>query len=1108
MDPLSALALAGNILQFIEFTTKLLSTGVEVYKSATGIVNANLGLEEISQQLSSLSSCLCVNEGNNPGSASENALRSIADLCNTDCARLLSVLNDLKIKDGSQRGWKSFRIALKLAWKDEQEIEKLMTRLRDRQSMMTLHLCAISNEWLRNMNLKLQHLDDQNRDLQLQHLDKLKEISSSVQDIKLKINHSQLSGSGHAFSAAQLDDLATKVSHISVVERDIGKEQAILRSLDYRSRPSRHNNIATAHARTFNWIFGAPNDANNRGDFLKWLRESDGVFWITGKPGSGKSTLMKYLADHEKTRDSVQDWAGPGRVVIASHFFWSSGSSMQTSAQGLYRSLLFDIFRQCPELISEVCPSRWRVADHPYAASQDWLPGDLLDCFQAIKTNSTSSVRFCFFVDGLDEFDGDYIEIAQTLAEIAKSSRIKLCVASRPLNEFRDQFGANMSCVLLVHELTWNDILKYAQSRLQDHPRWSVLGLDIEAAQLFLQNIANMAQGVFLWVTLVTQSLRNGLTNDDTIEDLNARLECLPKTLEAFYKQMLDSVDPIYHRKSADLLQMQMARIRLHPRLSWTMPWAMALIHEREHANPDYAVTMPRQTLTNADIESLREQTSRRLTAKCRGILEIKVHEVVFIHRTALDYLKTPEMVDYIQARSGKGFNASLSLLRAYVGCLKMGINRVTEGHAPVLQNDVYRFNEQSFSLPLFIAANARSEGAEDAVLFKHIECLEGLSMMIVDPEKKDKYLDRLNVWSTPVGSLCGPLCSSPFVGSLIRRAEAGFAAEKLSNNVAYFRRTPRPALWSLMVYRTARLDYPWWKSSVDLLRLLLEHGYDPNEVFLAEQENHRLMGLQGPNDWWKEPDSLTVIQLKPSTSPGFEPHSEQRSVWLDFLISCKITGCLGPRRQVEIALEKNYTTQPLYTQPGCSTIRKKTINTGLEHGVYSLLLRYGADPNAHISPFTTVWVDFVCLPIKHPSVITATERFLEALDDFFKYGADLGASAIGLTLDPGDTVSHLPFCMITGWDTFCEALEDFTSSKAGRELAFIADIAMKMIKQATRARWPLGRLPSIIDRVFPKSLQQPLLDLIAQGQGTDNPATRWKRPFEGTEAGEESKRL
>ncbi|KAI1775620.1 hypothetical protein F4818DRAFT_414390 [Hypoxylon cercidicola] len=1105
MDPLSALALAGSILQFIEFTTRLLSTGVEVYKSATGTANANLALEDISQQLSSLCSCLSTAEGNTQGSANEIALRSIASQCNTDCARLLSVLNDLKVKDGSQRGWKSFRIALKLVWKDEQEIEKLMSRLKDRQSMMTLHICVISNEWLQNMDFKLRHLDDQNRDSGLQHLDKLNEISSHVQDIKLKISRPQLSGLGYAFSAAQLDDLATRVSHISVVERDITKEQAILRSLDYRSRPARHENITMAHARTFSWIFGAPDDINNRGNFLKWLRESGGVFWITGKPGSGKSTLMKYLADHEKTRDSVQNWAGPGKVVIASHFFWSSGSSMQTSVQGLFRSLLFDVFRQCPELISQACPSRWGVTDLSYAATQDWQFNELLECFQAIKTKGTSSVRFCFFIDGLDEFSGDYIEIVQTLADITNSSRIKLCVSSRPLNEFRDQFGVNMSCVLFVHKLTWNDILEYTRSRLQDHPRWSVLGLDVQASQLFLQKIADMAQGVFLWVALVTQSLRNGLTNDDTIEDLHARLECLPKTLEAFYKQMLDSVDPIYHRKSADLLQMQTAR-------NYTMPWAIALIHEREHANPDYAITMPRETLTNADVKSLREQTSRRLNAKCRGILEIKGHKVEFIHRTAWDYLRTPAMVGHLQARSGKQFNAALSLLRACVGCLKIGVNGTTKGHIPVPQNDVYQDSMEPFGLALDIAKSARYEGVEDAEIFKLVNCLEDISMTIVNPEKKGKYLDYINVWSTPVGLLYGPLCFSPFIGSLIWGTETGFAAKKLSNDVNYFRKTPLPALWSLMVYSIAQYDFPWSKSLVKMLRLLLEHGYDPNEVFFAERVEHmRITGMLGPLAWQQEPgsstDSSTDLQLHVLASPyPFKPHSEWKSIWSDFLISCNISGCLGSRRQVEIALDKYYKTQPFYIKTR-SAFKGRTINTGLEHGVFSLLLQYGADPNAHVSPFTTVWVDFVCLPIKHPSVITATDKFLETLDDFFKYGADLGASAIGLTLDPGDAASHLPFCMVTGWDTFCEALEDFTAFKTERELEFIACITMKMIKQANRIRWRLRRLPSIVERVFPEKLRQPMLDLIAGTRGGENFANSGKRPFEGTEVGGESKR-
>lgn len=36
-------------------------------------------------------------------------------------------------------------------------------------------------------------------------------------------------------------------------------------------------------------------------DFVAWLEEGDGLYWIAGKAGSGKSTLMKYIASHPST---------------------------------------------------------------------------------------------------------------------------------------------------------------------------------------------------------------------------------------------------------------------------------------------------------------------------------------------------------------------------------------------------------------------------------------------------------------------------------------------------------------------------------------------------------------------------------------------------------------------------------------------------------------------------------------------------------------------------------------------------------------------------------------------------------------------------------------
>ena len=44
--------------------------------------------------------------------------------------------------------------------------------------------------------------------------------------------------------------------------------------------------------------------------FLDWLAISDGIFHISGKLGSGKSTLMKLLYTHPRTRKELKVWSG------------------------------------------------------------------------------------------------------------------------------------------------------------------------------------------------------------------------------------------------------------------------------------------------------------------------------------------------------------------------------------------------------------------------------------------------------------------------------------------------------------------------------------------------------------------------------------------------------------------------------------------------------------------------------------------------------------------------------------------------------------------------------------------------------------------------------
>jgi hypothetical protein len=91
----------------------------------------------------------------------------------------------------------------------------------------------------------------------------------------------------------------------------------------------------------------------------EWLRSGDKIYWIGGKAGSGKFTLMKFLCDHPRTKQELCEWAGQKQVVMASFFFWITGNEIQKSQNGLFQSLLFEILRQCPSMIKTLCKSRW-----------------------------------------------------------------------------------------------------------------------------------------------------------------------------------------------------------------------------------------------------------------------------------------------------------------------------------------------------------------------------------------------------------------------------------------------------------------------------------------------------------------------------------------------------------------------------------------------------------------------------------------------------------------------------------------------------------------------------------------------------------------------------
>ena len=144
MDPFSALSLASNIVQFVDFGYKLTSNSLEIYKSAKGASSANEELEFITKDLNEI----CIGLGKPVdrtygllASDSEKALLPLTQSCRDLAKKFLDALEDLRVK-GGRRKWESVRQALRSAWKDK-DLKQFQKRLDNYQSQIAFHLTSI-----------------------------------------------------------------------------------------------------------------------------------------------------------------------------------------------------------------------------------------------------------------------------------------------------------------------------------------------------------------------------------------------------------------------------------------------------------------------------------------------------------------------------------------------------------------------------------------------------------------------------------------------------------------------------------------------------------------------------------------------------------------------------------------------------------------------------------------------------------------------------------------------------------------------------------------------------------------------------------------------------
>lgn len=324
--------------------------------------------------------------------------------------------------------------------------------------------------------------------------------------------------------------------------------ERVLKSLKYPGMNERANQVETAHASTFRWLF-VDNDVGNGSEiypssspmpfwnsFTDWLRSDLSLYWIMGKPGSGKSTLAKFILSEPCTKSALDKWrSGP---IIASHYFWRPGSLLQRSIKGMLCSITYQLVFSMQNALGYVSTSVAGI--NRKDADTDWSIPELQRlCLGLIRY---CGKPLCLFIDGLDECgpEDSHQKLLEVLEEI-KLPNVKLVVLSRNEPIFERRFRHEPQ--LRVQDLTAGDLRTYAMDMLPRQIRDDVCN-----------DLVKKAEGVFLWLVLAVQSINRGFSNGDSLPDLHRRIRRLPKGLNDLYKDMwkrLNDDSDIYRESAA-----------------------------------------------------------------------------------------------------------------------------------------------------------------------------------------------------------------------------------------------------------------------------------------------------------------------------------------------------------------------------------------------------------------------------------------------------------------------------------------------------------------------------------------------------------------------------
>lgn len=362
---------------------------------------------------------------------------------------------------------------------------------------------------------------------------------------------------------------------------------------------------------------------------------------------------MKFLAQNKHTQQQLIAWANDRQLVLVKFFFWISGSELQRSIVGLYRAILWEILKQCPDLMPTVFPSRWESAEKE-DSRVNHLPlslAEVQEAFERLRETIGEKHALCLFIDGLDEYDGDHWKLGDALASW-RSKYVKICVSARPYNGFQQTLPLDGSRHFQLHELNRRDMQDYIRDVLCKDTRFCLLQeQDQTSAKTIMHELGGRAEGVFVWTVLATKSLLEDITNQrSAYQLLNFLKTRIPNGLDALFHKLLKRI-PSKDQKQAAISLLTISDPLLGRGINSRLAGFNLVFHhyieqivdELDHHRPHQDATN-RPNLQQSS-QSQLDAAKARLNSRCAGFVNWidGSYEFQIAHRTLGDFLRHPD---------------------------------------------------------------------------------------------------------------------------------------------------------------------------------------------------------------------------------------------------------------------------------------------------------------------------------------------------------------------------------------------------------------------------------------------------------------------------------